>query len=207
MPGFDLLPPREQLNGLTQQQRDALKQMHRAVDSQMPPKSQQYSDVHGDVRLLRFLRAFKYDVKEASERYQEFLVWRQQENIDAIRSAVITNNWTPEEIPNAKRIAKYWPQLLYWSRDREGNPVVYDRIGKLDAKGLIAEFGGDESALMTWHIHVMEHKQLLLDRLSREMNCLVFCYEIKDLSGVDRSIFGAKDLMKKTGKDHIGILR
>jgi len=69
---------------------------------------------------------------------------------------------------------------MYWSKDHEGNPVVYDKIGNLRASDLMEAM--DEDALINFHIHVMEHKQLLLDRLSRERGCLVFCYEIKVMS-------------------------
>lgn len=69
--------------------------------------------------------------------------------------------------------------------------------GQMAASALLADFNNDDDALLKHHILVMvrvvnwspggigphpwvvqEHKQLLLDRLSREAGRLVFCYEV-----------------------------
>lgn len=110
-------------------------------------------------------------------RHLIIIVIMHRQGINKIRDKIVFNNWTPPDMPGADIVAKYWKIRMYWSKDLEGNPVVYDQIGRLDASGLTNAI--DEDALINFHIHIMEHKQLLLDRLSREKGCLAFCYEIK----------------------------
>jgi hypothetical protein len=43
-----------------------------------------YPEVHGEVRLLRFLRKSKGSVDAASSRYREMLAWRRATNVDAV---------------------------------------------------------------------------------------------------------------------------
>ena len=45
-----------------------------------------YPEVHGEVRLLRFLRKSKGSVDAASSRYREMLEWRRATNVDAVLS-------------------------------------------------------------------------------------------------------------------------
>jgi hypothetical protein len=121
--------------------------------------------------------ACRYNVDEAAERYIQFLAWRRKEKLDDIRAEIARENWTPREVPHYKTLAKFWTIRMYWSKDREGNPVVYDCLGKVKAAELLAAL--NEADIIRFHLYVMEHKQMLLDRLSREAGHLIFCYEIK----------------------------
>lgn len=46
-------------------------------------------DVVGDLRLCRFLRFNKGDVKKAEKAYRQFLVWRKNEDLETLRKGVI----------------------------------------------------------------------------------------------------------------------
>ena len=140
-----------------------------------------FEEVIGDYRLIRYLRAFQYNVDEASERWLKFIDWRIEKGVDKIRQEIVANNWTPAELPHSRTMTSIWNIRMYWSRDKEGNPIVNDCLGTLDPTAVLEAFENDTDAIVTWWIHVMEHKQLLLDRLSREAGHLVFCYEIKAL--------------------------
>ena len=97
--------------------------------------------------------------------------------MDAIRDEIAQNSLTPMEVPHATTLAKFWQCRWFWSKDKEGNLVVYDYIGKIKANELVEAVREEE--LLRYCIYIQEYKQMLLDRLSREAGHLVFCYEIK----------------------------
>ena len=64
---------------------DKLLQMRAMLAPQMPQDEEWLPDVHGDVRLLRFLRKCKGDVLAAVGWYRKMLRWRHDHHVDAVR--------------------------------------------------------------------------------------------------------------------------
>ena len=64
----------------------ALVKLQTVLSEDLPDASSTawYPEVHGEVRLLRFLRKSKGSVEVASSRYREMLEWRRDANVDAV---------------------------------------------------------------------------------------------------------------------------
>ena len=66
----------------------ALVKLQTVLSQDLPDASSTawYPEVHGEVRLLRFLRKAKGRVDVAACRYREMLQWRREADVDAVRS-------------------------------------------------------------------------------------------------------------------------
>lgn len=66
----------------------ALVKLQAVLSQELPDASSTawYPEVHGEVRLLRFLRKAKGRVDVAACRYREMLQWRRDADVDAVRS-------------------------------------------------------------------------------------------------------------------------
>ena len=60
--------------------------------------------VAGDVQLLRYVRSCRGDVGRAVEKLQKCLAWRQDNDVDVVRQAIIENDWSFETLPGAAEL-------------------------------------------------------------------------------------------------------
>ena len=70
-------------------------------------------DVYSDLRLLRFLRKSEdRNIVSAADRYRSFIQWREENNVDEIRSSISedmsSSNFTPLDT-KLLRVASYFP--------------------------------------------------------------------------------------------------
>ncbi|CAE6942885.1 PGA [Symbiodinium sp. CCMP2592] len=79
--------------------------------------------------LLRFLLARQCSVERALEMLQSVLTWRQQNG--AANALPLWNKVKHE------RFDFYWKAFGCTGIDREGDPVVFERVGQLDVPGLV----------------------------------------------------------------------
>ncbi|CAE7945647.1 PGA [Symbiodinium sp. KB8] len=79
--------------------------------------------------LLRFLLARQCNVERALEMLQSVLTWRQQNG--AANALPLWNKVKHE------RFDFYWKAFGCTGVDREGDPVVFERVGQLDVPGLV----------------------------------------------------------------------
>eukprot|EP00656_Telonema_subtile_P051681 TRINITY_DN7014_c0_g2_i1.p1 TRINITY_DN7014_c0_g2~~TRINITY_DN7014_c0_g2_i1.p1 ORF type:complete len:302 (-),score=53.24 TRINITY_DN7014_c0_g2_i1:34-939(-) len=159
--------------------------------------SPDYEEIVGDVRLLRFLRATKYDVNESAEMFRRMIVWRREEGIDQIRNDIVKRNLEQRDLPGYDGFVEFYPVRFFFGQDFEGNPICRDQLGDFAPKSSKL---GEEEVMRFWIYH-LEFRMLLLDRLSREQGKLVLVYEIKDLKGVSMgSLWACKPLLSRLAK-------
>jgi hypothetical protein len=147
-----------------------------------------FPDAYGDLRLLRFLRKDKkQDPVSASIRFQSFLHWREENNVDEIRAQVETQPFHPP----SNLIADCMPcefDLTETALLEESNilPVVLN-IGEWKTAAitkLIQQKKISLDGFIGHWIYMFEslHRQLYLD--SYRLEKMVYVDEICDLSGM-----------------------
>jgi len=62
-------------------------------------EEQKYLELVGNVRLLRFLLAYKRDLEQAATAYEAFLNWYSENKIGDIRRDIVKNHITFDNIP------------------------------------------------------------------------------------------------------------
>ena len=78
----------EQLDNLLPQQQKTLDDFKQLISEDLAA-APGHDAVTGDVRLLRFLRATKYEINESAEMFRRMMTWRVEENIDAIHDDIV----------------------------------------------------------------------------------------------------------------------
>jgi len=66
-----------------------VKEIRRSCFAEIQALNDPTRDVVGDLRLCRFLRFNKGDVKKATKAYRQFLVWRKDEDIETLRQGIV----------------------------------------------------------------------------------------------------------------------
>lgn len=95
---------------------------------------------------LRFIAAEKGDEEKGRQRYQNTLQWRREHSIDNILV-------TPH--PTFGVIKQYYPQYFH-GRSRAGQPVYYERPGKIDLAALKRE-GLSIEDLLRHYMYITEY--------------------------------------------------
>ena len=147
----------------------------RRVPEEMP-------ELGGPLRLLRFIQGYDFDVGEATELYESMMVWRAKKDVNTIR-AWLLERWNDdihqiEGIPMWDEVQACVPTRQNVRSDRSPHVFVIESTGKIDAAALV-EIG--EAEYKAYTMYVMEHKSILLDRLSREQRMVVKTSQIRDM--------------------------
>jgi len=101
-----------------------------------------------DKFLIRFLRANKYDVDKAYEKFLKCIEWRKE-------NAVHNVLWERDNDPKLKQIYESWPICLH-KKDNSGMPVLYEKIGPADVKGLFQAYPETKYWVRN---HILVHEQ------------------------------------------------
>lgn len=82
--------------------------------------------------VVRFLVEFEMDTQKSEEMFRKMVDWRREKNMDTFME-----RYTPPEV------LFYSPMFMIDGLDREGDPVMVQRHGKLDAIGVYNRIGPD----------------------------------------------------------------
>ena len=102
-------------------------------------------DYFDDYYLLKFCRARDFDLKEVVKIFQNFITWRKDNGVD-----YICENFYFKEYNDLLSI---YPHGFH-KVDREGRPIYYQILSKLDASKLLK--GGEEVKLKKYFIKLYE---------------------------------------------------
>lgn len=126
----------------------------------------QYPELVGDRRLLRFLYGQSGDVAKAAAEFEQFLKWREENGIDAIRDEILKGGMNnPDKFPNAAKSLEAIPMIAInpHSTDKLGNPLVLEEI-KNSPDDVMAKVTKEEYQL--FYKYVMEYRVLVLEQLA-----------------------------------------
>ncbi|KAI5122799.1 hypothetical protein M0805_000142 [Coniferiporia weirii] len=83
--------------------------------------------------LLRFLRARKYNTKNAKLMIKNCLEWRR--TVQTVGIDELYRRFDPYDFPERQDVFKYWP-IWYHKTDKLGRPVNVQSLGAIDTAGL-----------------------------------------------------------------------
>ncbi|CAK9435306.1 uncharacterized protein LODBEIA_P57290 [Lodderomyces beijingensis] len=156
-----------------------------------------YAQRLDDASLLRFLRARKFDLALAKEMFIECEKWR-----DEFGTNTIMKDFKYEEKPI---VAKMYP-TYYHKTDKDGRPVYYEELGKVDLNKML-KITTQERMLknLVWEYEAMVKYRL--PACSREAGHLVeTSCTILDLKGISIStaynVIGYVREASKIGQDY-----
>jgi hypothetical protein len=159
----------------------------RLANKKVVPVGAAFPDVYGDLRLLRFLRKDKQqDPVSASIRYQRFLHWREENNVDEIRAQVEKQPFHPP----SNLVADYIPcefDLTETVLEGSSNLPIVLNVGKwktAEISKLIHQKKLSLEDFLRYWIYMFEslHRQLYLE--SYRLQKMIYVDEICDLSGM-----------------------
>lgn len=175
--------PSGTFGNLTEPQETALSTLKTTIEEKIAANAEKESEIINkercdDLTLLRFLRARKFDVALAYDMFFNCQKWRHEKKIDTI-----IQDFHYEEKPI---VARYYPQY-YHKNDKEGRPVYYEELGKVNLVEML-NFTNEERMINNL---VKEYELFELYRLpacSRFKNHLVeTSCTILDLKGISIS--------------------
>jgi hypothetical protein len=136
----------------------------------LPP----YEDAYGDRKWIRFIRGYPGQFEKAVEEARKYLVWRKENNMDAIRDEILSNHlWNPSLFPRGQEVLKHIPQVVVASIPRVSDPEETRGENPFDGYLLGAEsFDFSPSSVMRiismdeyhhWIKYCYEFKSMILE--------------------------------------------
>ncbi|KAL6933732.1 probable SEC14 cytosolic factor [Hanseniaspora guilliermondii] len=168
---------------LSPEQEKSLTQLKELIESNIAANTDNAATIINkercdDLTLLRFLRARKFDVTLAYEMFFKCQKWRHENNIDSI---IEDFNYEEKSI-----VAQFYPQY-YHKNDKEGRPVYYEELGKVNLTEML-NFTNEERMLKNLIKEYEIFEQYRLPACSRFKGHLVeTSCTILDLKGISIS--------------------
>lgn len=158
-----------------------------------------HEELVGDIRLLRSLRAFGHDVREAAARFREHLAMRRHMGLDAVRDRVLRDvgghdrlwDLTCDTLPHGAEVNRYMPEVAVFSRSDSGDPVCLGIWGKGRPRAFMRDVDGWRDKFAQYFLYLSEARALLLDQASRQQGRLAHFVQVLDLE--DWSVFSHLD--------------
>ncbi len=152
-------------------------------DNALDMDAYNYYDIITDIRLFRYLRGCKFELRQTIIKLKTTLKWRQEENVEDI--SLFLRNLDKDEtcFPYNDICSRLWPStILHGKYDRSGQPILIEKFGKCDLSFLNKGISIDE--MLEWVVYRLEYRQLILSKLSKEQGKMVRFFSIVDLNGL-----------------------
>ncbi len=127
-----------------------------------------FPEVVGDRKIIRFLTGHDYNIDKATEMFRKFLLWRRENDVDAIRQMIIFGGMDhPTKFPKADIILKLMPCLAiaHEACDKMGSPICVDQYD-FEPSEVIEKIGVD--AYYKFFVHVLEFKSIILEQIGEK---------------------------------------
>jgi len=102
---------------------------------------------HKQLALIRFLKACNYDVDKAFVKIKNCIKWREENNVEGVIDEVNTD-------PVLHELYASWPARTH-KKDKRGMPVLYEKIGPADVRGLFTAFPESHHWIRN---HILQHE-------------------------------------------------
>ncbi len=122
----------------------------------------------GDRRILRFLRGKQHNIEEATKMIKEFLQWRTDNNIDAVRQDILYGGKeSPYNFPKGKMIIDLAPQIVLSvnALDKQGQPLSLEQFNFSPKEVFKAVSLNDYLLFLTY---CLEYRALVMEQVSHE---------------------------------------
>ena len=168
---------------------EALLRVRAMLADEMAAVSEWLPDVHGDVRLLRFLRKCKGDETAAVGWYREMLEWRAREGVDEVRRRIVEEGLEPKQFPRHAQLQALMPVTLWSERPRahvDAVQVIYN--GRWETRGLVKAIRAGkltEKDFLRYWVFINEWLSLRIDALSRRHGCIAGVKLVCDMREAD----------------------
>lgn len=157
------------------QEYEAMQKLIAKLDeNNINPESWEDYQVKKDKFLVRYLKATKWDVDKAYDMFTKFVEWRKENDVDRVL-------WEKDNDPGLKQVYEVWPVTLH-KTDNEGLPVLYEKIGPADVKGMFQAYPDTKYWIRN---HILMHEQT---------NHLIFTNHAEVLEGPYQGIIFIEDL-------------
>lgn len=133
-----------------------------------------------DIILYRFLKAFEFDVKAASENLELSLKWKIDNNFKELSEKA--QEMSESEYPHANVIARFRYEREDFCMSKSGCPVSFMKISRLNPVSFMGNISQD--MLSEYYLCLFAKKFEMYHQLSKESNCIIRGIRIFDLEGL-----------------------
>jgi hypothetical protein len=143
--------------------------------------SQEFDDVVGDIRLLRFIRGYDCQIPAACDAYRAMLAWRKEHGLDARHEEWAAKELNWESVDNGLEVGEMFAFTPMVGFSTRGHLVQLENMGRHDYDKL-GEPGAADKLTNAWRA-MLELRSIKMNALSREKGMLVKSVQIRDLGG------------------------
>lgn len=150
----------------TKEETAAIAEMKHRLGSLLTDRPQ-FPEVVGERKMIRFLRGHDHNVDKATEMMQKFLIWRKENNVDAIRTAILSGLDHPLKFPCGAKILGLIPQIVIspYACDKVGSPICVDQYD-FSPSAVLKEIS--IAQYIHFVIHTLEYRSLIVEQLSEQ---------------------------------------
>jgi len=151
----------------TKEEEDALVEM-RKVCAREIAQVLPFPEVVGDRRLLRFYRGKDKNMKEACTLYANFLKWRVEGNVDAIRQEIVYGGRNePRLFPHGEKLLRLAPQIICSKAcDKQNRPICTETYN-FSPKVLFQESSPEE--YLHFLTYALEYRMICMEHISHQL--------------------------------------
>lgn len=141
-----------------------------------------------DIWILRFMMNPKYGPEKCAERYKKMIQLREENKLNEIREKILVMmeetpvREVPKLFPHYETVNRSFPESLWHTSDKWGQPVAVQLLGKSELKPFVANMNKD--TFYEYTLWKAEYVRLSLDKIAKETGTFVQWVQVIDLNGM-----------------------